>query len=52
VEATDVQLSAPRQLGFIGLGHSGRPDLSEHLGELRHERAEDKLSEHCRFAQG
>ncbi len=52
VEAIEAQLPARRRLGFIGLGHSGRGDLSEHLDELRHELAEDKLSEHRRSAEG
>lgn len=52
VEAIEAQLPGRPRLGFIGLGHSGRPDLSEHLGELRHELAEDKLAEHRRSAEG
>lgn len=52
VEAIEAQWPARRRLSFIGLGHSGRPDLSEHVAELRHELADDKLAEHGRSAEG
>lgn len=52
LQAIEAQLSVRRRLGFIGLGHSGRTDLSEHVSELRHELAEEKLAEHRRSAGG
>jgi len=52
VEAIEAQLPARRRLSFIGLGDSGHPDLSEHLAELRHEVADEKLAERGRSAEG
>lgn len=41
----------PRKLGFIGLGHSGRGDLSQRVKELRRDVAEERVAEERRSAQ-
>jgi len=43
---------SPRRLGFIGMGRSGRGDLSERVKELRREVAEEKLADERRSAEG
>lgn len=40
------------RLGFIGLGHSGRADLSETVKELRREVAEEMLADDRRSGEG
>lgn len=44
-EALRERFAPRRRLSFIGLGHSGRGDLSERVGELRREAAGGKLAE-------
>ncbi len=44
--------SGGRRLAFIGMGHSGRGDLSERVKELRREVAAEKLSAERRSAEG
>ena len=41
VEAVEAQLPARRRLSFIGMGHSGRGDMSERVKELRREVADE-----------
>jgi hypothetical protein len=44
VEAIEAQVPARRRLSFIGMGHSGRGDLSERVNELRREVADERLA--------
>ena len=44
-EAVSERFSPRRTLGFIGLGHSGRGDLSGRVKELRQELAAERLQE-------
>lgn len=52
VDAVDAQIPTRRRLGFVGLGHSGRGDLSERVKELRSEVAAERLADERRSAQG
>lgn len=44
VEAIEAQLPDRRRLAFVGLGHSGRGDLSQQVKELRREVADERLT--------
>ncbi|MGH9149291.1 MAG: hypothetical protein ACRD0F_03025 [Acidimicrobiales bacterium] len=44
-EAVSERFAPRRRLGFIGMGHSGRADLSGRVRQLRRETAEEKLAE-------
>lgn len=44
VEAVEAQLPARRHLSFIGMGHSGRGDMSERVEQLRREVADEHRS--------
>ncbi|MHB1853892.1 MAG: hypothetical protein ACYCS2_02400 [Acidimicrobiales bacterium] len=41
-----------RRLAFIGMGHSGRGDLSERVKELRAELAEEQAARHRQSEEG
>lgn len=42
-EAVSEKFPPRRKLGFVGLGHSGRSDLSGRVKELRRELADEKI---------
>lgn len=44
-QAVAEQFPPPRRLGFVGLGHSGRPEGSRDLTALRRELADEKYQE-------
>lgn len=44
-EAVAERFPPRRKLGFVGLGRSGRGDLSSRVKELRNEVAKEKLAE-------
>ena len=49
---TEKFLPARRRFGFVGMGHSGRNDLSSRMTELRSELAAEKLADEHRTARG
>jgi predicted transcriptional regulator len=52
VEAIEAQLPARRRLKFIGMGHSGQPEGSENLKELRREAVIGRLAGLDHSAEG